>query len=166
MFLLALKKLIRSCVIGFKTDLLFLISIFRLKFTNKITIFHCEPWYFLTDLPSRLRFYTEMLGRNNVLLVNLSNPFHIRILEVFTGNDKKNSLKSDQFSLLNQELLCRCLSDLELKKIKPGMVVSQHSHEYKNSVLRVIHKKINQDKYNYLKVQSVFTTIRNWNMSR
>jgi hypothetical protein len=159
-FTFSLKIIFMSRIKGVRINWLFLSSLLRVRSSNNIIIFHTEPWYFLTDLPNRLKLYKEILGSDKVLFVNLANVWHLRILEIILRDAKKKINCFDQSVVCNKELLKRCIGDVELNLIRSDTVVSRHSDEYLDNVNKRIERKINIQKPLYIKVQSIFGSPR------
>ena len=117
---------------------------------NSICLFHTEPWHYNWDLESRKYFYREIIGRKNVIFINLKSQIMINIFIWYLGINK-TKLNNGKF--VEPEILFRSLWDKKIKSNLYFQSIEEYLNIYNN------HKtKIKKNKNLYLNIQRVLSS--------
>jgi len=136
------KNKIKRIASSIRIYFIFLRSLFRSRKSDKLVIFHIENWMIDWDLKKRLDLYSRIIGLDNVVMINFDSYLQCYFAKFFISRCKE----IESYNLISEDILYRCLWDLELRKkqkvFQLDVLRSSYQLQYDSFV-----KKINKKKY-------------------
>ena len=121
--------------------------------SNKIKIFHVEPWQYGWDLVRRRRLYIEILGREEVLIINLKSIAQVAIVNFLFSGYRLNSAEESNIRI-REDILRRGIWDEKIKAIPVGKIY-QNEKKYLDERDIAINSDLNLNGKRYEGVQKL-----------
>ena len=137
-----IKNKLKSFISPVKINFIFFYSLFRSRKSDKLVMFHIQKWMMGWDLERRLDLYSRIIGLDKVVMVNFNSFLQCYFAKLFISR----CTKSESYNLISEDILFRCLWDIEIRKKQNAHRLDTLRSSYQLKYHAFV-EKINKKKY-------------------